>query len=228
MLQSACSVLVAPPPCEAAGSSEAARVRLTRDTSLYTKLLCAPLRSLFGWRSSSGAVFFGQNLAPKSRSSTCRYRLKSPPTLSSSHLRDYNRVDLRPHGMQQERHQVVSLFTATPPFALSGSRGKCLHLDLGPAIQGDDRAVLGHAFDQSCNRSSGPPAPPGLDHVTVPLSRYTTRPTARPLVPLVFDQSRNAIPAAGEHVTRPQFEKLQKGNTYNSFEERNTYPILDS
>ena len=40
-------------------------------------------------------------------------------TLPNSHSRDYYRADLRPHrphGMQQNRHQVVNLITATPLF----------------------------------------------------------------------------------------------------------------
>ena len=68
---------------------------------------------------------------------------EAPPVAIAS----YKRVDLRPHGMQQNRHQVVSVIPATPPFALfrapfQSSSGMCLQLDLGQAFRGHDRAVL--------------------------------------------------------------------------------------
>ena len=49
-----------------------------------------------------------------------------PPFSSSSHLRDFKRVDislLRPHSMQQSRHQAVSFITAVPPLQFSELKG---------------------------------------------------------------------------------------------------------
>ena len=98
-----------------------------------------------------------------------------PPSSFSSHLRDYLRVDLRPHGMQQKRHQVVSLITATPPFALFGAQEECVYTWISGRPSGDMIApscARPQAFDQSRNRSSctsrrprsrgyvNPPGPP--------------------------------------------------------------------
>ena len=111
-------------------------------------------------------------LRPEVRSSTCRHRLKFPPP-SNSHSRDYFRVDLRPHAMQQNRHQVVSLITATPLFAPFGAREECVYTWTSGLPSRDmiaPSSARPPAADQSRNRSSGTP-PASItcpDHDTKP------------------------------------------------------------
>ena len=127
--------------------------------------------------------------------------------------------------MQQERHQVVSLVTATPPFALFRAQEECVYTWTSDRPSGDMIApscVRPRLLTSHVTEAPAPPA--GIDHV--PLITLPHPAHRGPRVPPGFDQSRNALP--DEHLTRPQLEYPQKGKTYNSFEERNTYPIFNS
>ena len=119
------------------------------------------------WRPPSGA---------SSSSRSPKLHLSPPPEvppLSNSHSRDYFRVDLRPHAMQQNRHQVVSLITATPLFAPFGAREECVYTWTSGLPSRDmiaPSSARPPAADQSRNRSSGTP-PASItcpDHDTKP------------------------------------------------------------
>ena len=119
------------------------------------------------WRPPSGA---------SSSSRSPKLHLSPPPEVpppSNSHSRDYFRVDLRPHAMQQNRHQVVSLITATPLFAPFGAREECVYTWTSGLPSRDmiaPSSARPPAADQSRNRSSGTP-PASItcpDHDTKP------------------------------------------------------------